>query len=124
MNVFEEIHRTIMTVPDTIDELAILAKDARGLSKDERELIRRTAEELRECYRYIGCLQADFQEATARGIAAREQCSELRHKLDALENKALSNTKPESTPSAITWTTLVAGSVQLNGPIYGKAFGL
>lgn len=128
MNVFDEIHRTITTRPDTSDELAILAKDARGLAKDERELIKRAADELRECYRYISRMHADFHEANAHRVAVSEKLGELQRELDVLRKRvALPLVKldkiPDPLPSPITWTTLLSGPLIIGGSLYNKAFG-
>lgn len=125
MNVFEEISRTIMLQPDTSDELEILAKDAASLSKNERELLRRAAETLRGCYRYLALVQSDLNEANAHRMAASEQLAEMRRKLETIEKeRKVKPVVPEaSAPGPITWINLLAGPLVVNGPVYGKPFG-
>lgn len=123
----EDIHRTRMMHPDTSDELAILAKDCKGLKKDERELIERAAEELRQCYRYMTTLQVDLHEANSHRVASGEKLGEVTRELEALRKQAtvpvpslkqMAAAAAPLTPS-IAWYTLMSGSATVNSKPMG-----
>lgn len=125
MSICDKIHETIMMRPDTSDELTILAKDAAGLTKAERELVTRAADEMRDWHRYISRVQADLHEANAHRVAMSEKIAEMQRDLDAMRKQvALPLVKPDKAPdplpSPVAWTTLIAGPIALNGTIYGK----
>lgn len=125
MTLCDKIHETIMMRPDTSDELTILAKDAAGLAKDERALINRAADEMRDWHRYISRVQLDLHEANGHRLAMSEKMGEMQRELDALRKRVAVplvklDKAPDPLPSPIAWTTLISGPLGVNGSIYGN----
>lgn len=58
---------------DTFEELRIIAKDARGMDKIDRDVLRRAADELEDTWRKLAATQADLIESQAKRIALTEQ---------------------------------------------------
>ncbi len=73
MNGFEMVNATINMPTSVSDELRIIAKDARGMSAQDRDVLRRGAEELELSNRSLALCYAMWLEANQELAAVRDR---------------------------------------------------
>jgi hypothetical protein len=81
MNAFEQIHAVVTEAVNGFDVLRIIAKDSRGLSKDDRASIASAADELEDTYRRLIKVHFEFCQLQQRLIAVNDQLLEARQEL-------------------------------------------